>query len=201
MIEIMLDLETMGSQSPNSAIVAIGAVKMDMDVLKMERMPPEAGDHIAPQDLFVVSEFYAVLNLDDCIKRGGAVEGDTVMWWLKQSDEARAALWSPAHHKVEDALNAYDAWVGAPTPHWGNGSDFDNVLLKSMYRRAKRNPPWRYHQSRCFRTLKNLLPKEELNKIEADQPQGKWTAHNALHDAYRQAYTLFSIARQLGLKL
>ena len=65
MIEVMLDLETMGSQSPDSAIVAIGAVKMDMSLLRSPYIDSAQPPKAPPS--FIVDDFYTAVSLKDCV--------------------------------------------------------------------------------------------------------------------------------------
>ncbi len=68
---------------------------------------------------------------------------------------------------------------------WGNGADFDNVILTSAYKRNDLELPWRYTNNRCYRTLKSLYPEIKLER--------SGTHHNALDDAISQANHLMSI--------
>lgn len=159
----MLDLETMGTNSA-AAIVAIGAVAFD------------------PEALTLGDEFYMVVDLDSVIKSGGVVDAGTVMWWLKQSDEARAALASGK--PISSGLMTLTTFIGKHCDRdarvWGNGSDFDNVILGSAYDRCGIVRPWKFFNSRCYRTLKNLYPDVEV-------PKRTGTHHNALDDARFQS--------------
>jgi exodeoxyribonuclease VIII len=76
---------------------------------------------------------------------------------------------------------------------WGNGSDFDNALLRQAYEVAKRDVPWDFRHNRCFRTLRSLLTLEDGHYLG--------TAHTALADAENQATRANQIVRRLGIKL
>jgi hypothetical protein len=76
MRDLMLDLETMGT-SPNAAIVAIGAVKFD----------PGTGE--------LGGRFYQVVDLASSVAAGCVIDPDTVLWWMRQSPEARAMFDAP----------------------------------------------------------------------------------------------------------
>lgn len=159
---IMLDLETL-STAPNCTIVSIGAVKFD------EKIVDNDG-------------FYAVLNLQEQIDKGRHVSGGTLQWWMKQSAEARA-VFDVKTTSVADILEEFGEWVGNDPVIWGNGSDFDNVALGSLYDSYGMKRPWGYSSGRCFRTMKNLMQVKEL-------PGRTGTFHNALHDALYQAQCL-----------
>lgn len=169
--DIMLDLETMGTR-PDAAIVAIGAVAFG-----------EAG---------IGARFYNTVSLETSVELGGVIDAGTVLWWMKQSDEARGALSGGCD--ILEALESFVNFVNDSTEGskgvcvWGNGADFDNVILASAYVRAGLKAPWRYHHNRCYRTIKGLS-----SHIPADPFVG--TKHNALVDADNQARHLLKILR------
>lgn len=170
MQDVMLDLETMGT-SPNAAIIAIGAVEFD----------PVAGQ--------LGERFYEVVDLQSSVDLGGVIDPSTVMWWLKQSDAARAAVGVDAIH-IQDALGRFSAWLSkradaSELRMWGNGAGFDNVVLARAYNRAHRPAPWRFFNDRCYRTMKAQRPDVAFERTG--------THHHALADAVSQAQHLIAI--------
>lgn len=159
MLDVMLDLETMGA-GPTAAIIAVGAVQFD----------PAAGT--------LGDEFYAVVDLQSSVAAGLHIDPSTVLWWLRQSDEARAAVTEPGS-PLADVLRDFAGWLPAGARVWGNGAGFDNVVLASAYRAVGMRTPWSYRDDRCYRTLRALNPDVEYAR--------SGTAHNALHDARSQA--------------
>lgn len=170
---VMIDLETMGTSS-DAAIVQIGAVAFSLDA-------------IGPV-------FHAHINLKSAVDAGGRIDPDTVMWWLGQSDEARRGLIDGKAQMLTQALADFSSWMAAHAAErcgvWGNGSDFDNVILSGAYRRLGLPLPWRYSGNRCFRSLRAIcgdsgpLPRQGVH-------------HDALDDALTQAIR----ARELLLRL
>ncbi len=173
MNHIMLDLETMGT-GPNAAIVAIGAVEFELT---------KAGGQLG-------DSFYQCISLESAMAEGGQVDAGTVLWWLKQSDAARAMFAQPAFvHGV--ALVGFSKWMTkrGETKNmrvWGNGASFDNVILASAYRRAGLQLPWNSFNDRCYRTVKSMHP-------AAPAIQRTGTHHNALDDAINQANHLIAM--------
>ena len=169
-MDIMLDLETMGNGS-DCAIVAIGAVAFDMKTRT------------------VGESFYCVVDLTSSIKTGGVCDGSTIMWWMEQSEEARAALTRQKGVHLAQALASFAVWydrvAGTEGDVWGNGATADNVWLSNAYRRLELRRPWSYKQDRCYRTVRALFPQVER------EPYG--TAHNALDDAMGQALHLIKL--------
>lgn len=171
---VMLDLETMGTDS-NAAIIAIGACAVD------------------PAIRAVWGGVNFIVDLESSIKAGGVIDASTVMWWLQQSEEARA----PYRDKgmfISDALTKFSEWCAdtvGPRDKievWGNGSDFDNVVLGNTYRRLGVPLPWSFRNNRCYRTIKSLHPDVPFVRM------GTW--HNALDDALSQAHHLVEMFKQ-----
>jgi hypothetical protein len=170
MLDVMVDLETMGT-GPNAAITAIGAVEFDTTSGTLGRT------------------FYNVVDLASAVEQGGQIDASTVMWWLRQSDEARAALGKDAI-SLPHALQQFAEWIAPCGPGvrvWGNGASFDNVVLGSAYRNAGWPQPWKFWNDRCYRTVKAMYPNILMER--------SGTHHNALDDAVSQAKHLLAMLR------
>lgn len=163
MNNLMIDLETMGNRA-NAAIVAIGAVFFDKNGIGKTS--------------------YDIVDLQSSVDAGGEIDPSTVIWWLQQSDSARAIFSLPGLPE-EDCLIKLRRFILENVSKykdlriWGNGAAFDNVILKSAFLRHKICPPWEYHNDRCFRTFKALYPRIKF--------ENSGTKHNALDDAIAQA--------------
>ena len=173
---IMLDIETLSTDA-NAVILSIGAVAFK-------------GDKI-------ISRFYVEIDIDSCLDKGMTVSGGTIRWWLEQSDDARRPHYEGGvKHDITQALAQFTRWV--KTYHvkgagvWGNGSDFDNVIVTQAYERCKMPVPWLYNSNRCYKTIKKLYPDIKLGKRVG-------THHNAVDDAETQALHLMEIAREANL--
>lgn len=174
---IMLDLETLGT-APGSAILAIGAVKF-------------TGGQIT-------GEFYKRVNLRSCTEAGLTIDPDTVLWWLKQSDEARLEIATRQEQAgtLAHILDLFSLWTSEHTDDpvdmelWGNGASFDNVLLAEAWRAVHGvEPAWAHRKSMCYRTVKNLYPDVPMPRTG--------THHNALDDARSQAMHLMAMIPSL----
>lgn len=162
MRDLMVDLETMDNK-PTSAIVSIGAVFFD-----------KTG---------IGAQFYKRVDLQSCINSGLTVSGDTIMWWLKQSDQARLELARPAE-ELRQVLEDLHKFMVKHCDRknlrvWGNGASFDNAILQNAYSVTQMPLPWEFWNDRCYRTLKAMYPGVKL------QRSGDY--HNALDDAKSQA--------------
>jgi hypothetical protein len=170
MKDIMLDLETMG-KGPTAAIIAIGAVEFDL--------------------VGVGERFYETVDLESSVACGGVIDASTVMWWMKQSQEARKAF--DGHNiALPEALIKFAGWLENRAPKkelevWGNGASFDNVIISSAYDNCGIDLPWMYYGDRCYRTMKSFHPDIKLNRVG--------TYHNAVNDAESQALHLIEILK------
>ena len=170
MIDVMLDLETLGTR-PGCPVLSIGAVFFDPD-----------NDGLG-------AEFYRVISLSSCMEAGLTPEAGTLGWWMQQSSAAQAVLVAATAElktapTLSEALWDFDAFLktgyeAAKVRVWGNGSDFDNAILSECFAAADIPQPWKFYNNRCYRTLKGLFPGVKLER------QG--TYHNALDDAKSQA--------------
>lgn len=186
MRHVMIDLETMGLR-PDAAIVSIGAVCF-------ERSFSEG----LSKDVSLVSQFHTAISLKSCTELGLTVDQSTVDWWMKQSAEARSSWQREDAPELLQALSEFSNWVrahsiGREVCAWGNGADFDLVVLKSAYEKVRADPPWRYYNQWCYRTVKALFPVAELPR--------RGTHHNALDDALHQVSVLQQIVRTHQLTL
>ncbi|MBT4838222.1 MAG: 3'-5' exoribonuclease [Methylococcales bacterium] len=159
--QIMIDLETMSTKS-NAVIISIGAVAFN------------SGG--------VFDQFYENIDIESSARFGLDICPKTIKWWMKQSDEARKPLTENVLD-IENALIEFALWVnsrvGEEAKIWGNGADFDNVILSSAYSATELQQPWKYWNNMCFRTLKNQYP--EIKHCH------EGVKHNALADAQSQA--------------
>lgn len=165
----MVDLETMSTDS-DAAIIAIGAVKFST----------AAG---------ITDTFYEVVDLKSSVAAGGAVSPDTILFWLRQEDAARAEF-NKKGASLTNALHNFGFWMGKNAEVWGNGANFDNVILANAYKSIKVKTPWSFWQDRCYRTLASMYP--EIPKKQ------EGVLHVAVDDARSQAQHLIEIFKHIG---
>ncbi len=163
---VMIDLETM-STAKTAAILSIGAVQFDFKT-------GELG-----------AEFYQNITLSSCAFMGMHRSADTLNWWsLDENKEARDALSKDAV-SIEMAIIRFIQWCGGEIIPWGNGVAFDIVILENAIRLFRREPPWKFYNESCYRTIKRLFRDVVVPR------QG--TKHHALDDAKHQARHLMAI--------
>ena len=184
MNNVMLDLETMG-KGHRAAIVTIGAVFFD----------PMTGE--------LGAEFEAHIDLGDSA-RFGEIDPDTVLWWLGQSDDARAALKpSGKHQQLNDALWRLYEWMvnGSEENNgnlnvWGNGTSFDNVILRNACQQTRVPPAWNYWNDRDVRTVVDM-GRDLLGFDPKKDMPFEGVAHRALDDAKHQARYVSAIYQRM----
>lgn len=166
---VMLDLETMSTDS-NASIISIGAVKFYLNVRQTE----------FTQDQL----FYTAVSLASNQEAGLHIKADTVMWWLSQEPEARNAFKNPV--SLASALGAFSRFIpNKETYIFGNGSTFDNMILRNAYKAINQKYPVSYKYDVCYRTMCKLS--------NAPVPAFEGTKHNALDDAKAQTRHLMQI--------
>ncbi|MCU6674635.1 exonuclease [Leclercia adecarboxylata] len=180
---LMVDLETMGKK-PGAPIVSVGAVFFD----------PASG--------ITGAEYYQVINLESSMSFGARPDASTIIWWLKQSPEARSAIVVDDTVGLVEALEqlldfiAENAANGSKNVQlWGNGSSFDCSLLEAAFELADTPFPIPHWNYRDVRTVVELGKAVGLNArydipFEGDQ-------HNALADARHQVKYVSAIWQRL----
>ncbi|HCI7630052.1 TPA: 3'-5' exoribonuclease domain-containing protein [Escherichia coli] len=176
-IHLMIDLETMGI-NPDAPIISIGAIFFD----------PQTGD-MGP-------EFSKTIDLDTA---GGVIDRDVIKWWLKQSREAQSAIMTD-EIPLDDALLQLREFIDENSGEffvqvWGNGANFDNVILRRSYERQGIPCPWRYCNDRDVRTIVELGKAIDFDARTAIPFEGE--RHNALDDARYQAKYVSAIWQKL----
>ncbi|MGT4890923.1 3'-5' exoribonuclease domain-containing protein [Escherichia coli] len=174
---LMIDLETMG-KNPDAPIISLGAIFFD----------PQTGE-MGP-------EFSKTIDLDTA---GGVIDRDVIKWWLKQSREAQSAILTD-EIPLDDALLQLREFIdenscGFYVRVWGNGANFDNVILRRSYERQGIPCPWRYCNDRDVRTIVELG-----NSIGFDVRMTipfEGVPHNALDDARHQVKQVSAIWQKL----
>lgn len=174
MQDLMLDLETLDVK-PSAVVLSIGAVVFD-------RYTRQQGP-----------TFYVELtnHLDDQLKNGRTVSGDTIAWWMRQSPEARR-VFEEKETSVDrcTTMFALSKFIDFCRDNrvkylWAKDPDFDVVILRSMFDDYGFKFPISYSKGRSCRTMEDV-PGVPLSD--------NWpAAHNALADAIEQAQRIQEI--------
>lgn len=175
-VHVMLDLETFGNGN-SAAIVSIGAVKFDA--------------------IDILDAFHVGVELESCTRLGLRMDPDTILWWMHPDrTEARQVLFALDKVDLHSALYGLNDWLADGDEIkaiWGNGSTFDNVILRSAYAAAGMEYPVKFWQDHCYRTMKAYAPGIAIER--------EGVHHSAVDDARSQAKHLQAIARWMGISL
>ncbi|EED0701527.1 exonuclease [Escherichia coli] len=186
-IHLSVDLETMGT-NPDAPINSIGGKFFD----------PATGE-MGP-------EFSKAIDLETS---GGIIDRKTIKWWAKRSREAQSAIFTD-EISLDVALRLFIEFIeknsgGRFVQVWGNGANFDNVILRRSYERQgipcrsyERQGipcPWLYYNDRDVRTIVELGNAIGFDVRMAIPFEG--VPHNALDDARHQAKQVSAIWQKL----
>ena len=179
MNNLMIDLETMGN-THNTAIIAIGACFFD----------PKTGA--------IGGKFYKEVNLESAVAFGTEMDASTVLWWLKQSDEARSKFKENSKAaSLHDVLSEFYDFckLAKNLKPWGNGITFDLGILANSFEKCNIKTPWMFWNERDVRTV------VELGQMVGFDPKKDMpftgTPHYALDDAIHQAKYVSAIIQKV----
>lgn len=182
MRDVMIDIEAWGTGTL-ALPLSIGAVEFDLTTGTIPRTFEVKIDPINAQ------------------KCGFCIDAQTVDWWMQQSDEARASL----RGRRISVVRAFDELTqflrtdrGEPIRCrvWGNGSNFDNRIIREGYDHLGIKCPWHYRDDRDMRTFMAMMKKLGAtdDRVKVDPPTIK---HSALADAEFQARLMIAYWRQV----
>jgi exodeoxyribonuclease VIII len=181
---IMIDIETLG-RSHNAVIVQIAAVQFD----------PLTGE--------MGSEFLCFIDAENAQKHHNRkIDASTAIWWLKQSDEARKAVFENAERlTLFDAMLELRGFIDIIIAEnlddviiWGNSPSFDLEILKSSFNTCGINNKWEYYNERDFRTISKIFPDI------AQTHKYKGVHHFALDDCKSQIAILHKCMSRIFVK-
>jgi hypothetical protein len=114
-------------------------------------------------------------------------------WWqMPDKQEALAQNTKDTMLPLQALDNVNDILRGLAKPYclWGNGADFDCVILRSLFKSygARMNGD-NYKNTRCLRTLAAMYP-------DTVAPRTYLPVHVALCDAMREAKHLAEIVKE-----
>ena len=174
--DLMIDLETLGTTG-DAVILSIGAVKFDIEKGTIEK-----------------DGFDRSVSVESNLALRRRISEDTLIWWFKQEAAARQVFFEPKEH-ITDSLAHFADWLAKDDNFmWSNGADFDLPMLAHAYVSLGMEVPWKFWNSRCFRTYKNLPGAKNIRGPEMG------IKHNAMADALTQAQTLCAIHHTLFIQ-
>lgn len=177
-IDVMLDIETLDTK-PSAVILSAAAVTFT--------------EAEGVRDICRVT-----FDLQEQFSRGRTVSQSTLLWWMEQSDDARAVAFTAVNRQpVEHALTRLFDFANGFTHYYANSPSFDMVLLGSLAYDFNKPVPWSYRDCRDVRTLRAVA------EIESDwQPNEPITgpAHDPVTDCLWQIALVREAKARLALK-
>ena len=189
--DLMLDLETFGIGN-DAAIVSIGIVAFN------SKQGSKGNRHLSDlSPLGMIEQNYAAEFKVDLksSKSPGVVDPATVEWWLEQSQDARKELLQGPRYELGTALYNLDYWIRHTPGYedkssfklWSRGPSFDEVILRSAFRRYGVDFPVICWGARCCRTVEDLA--RATGWVSKHKNERK---HSAIADAVHQARSVVS---------
>lgn len=114
---------------------------------------------------------------------GRTTDASTMEWWATQDAKVREeAFTDNGRELVETVLLKLFNFCEGADAIWAQGPQFDICILENLYRSKDLAKPWSFGQIRDSRTwLKAMGDTRDKNSA---------SAHNALADAYSQAFAV-----------
>ncbi len=204
MLQIMVDLETMGCTA-GSSILSIGACAFDPEENWVPDIPEcRSLDAVNNQS----GLFHVNISLEDCQSHGLTIEAQTVNWWLKQTENSREYL-TINPQSLKEALCRFQQFCfnlksasDIPANIWGHGASFDQVLLGAAYKATGLVQPWNQYTTRDTRTLLALVYPELGGRIpdEVWPNEVRGLKHVAWADAWVQAIAINNCYKRIQIK-
>ena len=163
----MIDLETLGTGS-NSVVVSAGLIAFNIST----------GEILAELDIG--------LNLNQQIKTGGVIDGDTLEFHFAQAPDSIQKMAQRKVLDVKEGLELISNFIKANniTTLWGNGATFDNVILRNLYARHLKVFPLGLWTDRDLRTAVDIY------NIDTRTVPFEGIKHYCLDDARHQVKLL-----------
>ena len=187
-VAAMLDIECLDNKS-GAAILSIGVVLFDREFNMLE------------------DTFFYTIDLDNSLKAGLKVGGDTFYWWMQQSEGARRALFGEEStndkgelrykrknlgevlHLLTQYLQGYDI-KGV----WGNSARFDLGIIQDSYEALGKSIPWKFTLERDVRTIVAFRPQIKKDIVK----NSKILAHDPIEDCKLQIEYLAATFDEIG---
>lgn len=186
--DLMIDIETLSTKE-NAVILSIGAIPFSLkDSL------------IAPEKEWLTAGF----DVDLQIGFGSNISADTLRWWTQYPDNFKTALSAKDTHGLFDYMmpkllsrmrGSFNVWANPPSFDVNILSNYCRLAnqTKLLLREPTIDDAWLLNRTKCVATVKNLLGKEIISKINNK------SAHDPLADCEFQIAILFEAKRLLQI--
>jgi hypothetical protein len=143
-IGIMLDTESLGLGA-KCVVTQLALLAFDLD---------------DPNEYLAMEEQYPPITPQTIL--GREINGDTVLWWMKQSDAARAMFERNSGNDYPELIAVTQHFFdhiktltedASEVEVWARGTDHDISIFKSLAQDLGMTLPWKYDSVRDLRTL------------------------------------------------
>jgi hypothetical protein len=154
MYEMMFDLETLDTKT-SAVVLSVGAVIWETGTDPEGKLQWQVKDR-----------FLRILDMDEQLARGRTVSQHTLLWWLRQSANARDEAFSPVRQPCVEVLNALMSFANGYsipailsetdpgiTKFWASPDTFDFPIWDDLAMTFSSYVPWKYNQKRDVRTV------------------------------------------------
>lgn len=183
--DFSIDLETLDT-SPRALITSIGIV----------------GFNRKTGNVGIASELHVSI-LSQLFRR--KISLSTVLWWMKQSKEAKKAFWKgqrnsiPLRHamKLLDFRMSMNCHKDAKV--WTNGPEFDCAILEDIHSNSVLflKLPWKHWQNESVRSMRTVYKHITGKKLD-DAVEFEGVKHSAGADATHQARLVIEAFKAIG---
>lgn len=183
---ISLDIETLGT-GKNAVIASIAACVVTEHGVDLE----------APA-------FYVHLDMKEQIDKGRTVTADTIKFWMRQADEARASTFPDevgiSTTRLQDLFGGWYQAHGCQMVYV-KGSNFDAAIVESLFDDFGFDCPVPFRNWKCMRSLDDVIEWSNNADLAAAWLDVKKSAvntnkHDALSDAVSQGVVLSWFMRE-----
>lgn len=168
--DVMVDIETTGTQPNRSGMIQLAAVKFNLN----ERS--------------VSSNFF---NRSLIVPPWRSWDEDTRDWWSKQPDTLYKIIAKSEDPKI--VMTDFSQWAmqpGGQLRFWAKPTTFDFMFVASYLKDYDLPNPFSYRDANDMNSyLRGLYAPQDIDRT--DEPEMKGTAHDALFDTMHQIKVLF----------
>lgn len=162
------------------------ALMIDLEFLSLtsQAYPLSLGACVFKYDATdTISTFYRSIRVSDSDANYFDIDIETVMWWMRQGEQARTSLEAPVPISLYHALQDFNNWLVELEFYtvWSRGH-LDIEIMKYCYGMVELEMPFTPYLWRDCRTLDDFTAKSFVTSIE-----NRFLAHHALDDAKKQA--------------
>lgn len=183
MIEIMIDIETLGT-TPDSVVLEIAAYPFSLNDELARGLP-----------------YHVVVSTTEQVKSGRRAALSCIEWWKHTSPDRLTELLTDRDavpiSAALDGLTNYVAGIRHCNDSigvWAHSPSFDLVMLEDCYRQLGRKPPWTYREQRDVRTWLLAHGAQRPSDVLARGTE----EHYALEDAVYQAQVVQEALWRIG---